>query len=93
MVLHLDVETLKILTHDFKAFFDVRGGTDVWKHNSDFHFSLLIVECLGEGVGLITVFLQELFDLLTLLLADTGPVMDNLVDSRLCRACQISNLL
>ena len=93
MVLHLDVETLKILTHDFKAFFDIGRSTYPWQYDGDLHFSLLIIQGLGQRIGFVPVFFQKLFDFLALFLTDARPVVDDLVDSGFGRARHICNLL
>ena len=84
---------MEILVDDRDALFDVGGYRDLRQHDGDPHLALLVVECLGEGIGLVSVFLQELFDLLAFLITDARPVMNDFVHSGFGRAGHFGDLL
>ena len=93
VVLDLDIKAQKILTYDLNPFFDVGRGTYPGQNNGDLHFSLLVIQSLGQRVGFVSILFQKLFDFLAFFLADARPVVDDLVDSGFGRARHICNLL
>ena len=93
MVFHLYIEALKILADDIDSFFDVIRGADAGNDNSHLHFALLVIEGLGQGIGLIAVFLQELLDFSSFFITDAGTVVDHFVHCGFCRAGKLGDLL
>ena len=91
-VVNLDVEAVEILPHQFNAAAQIRRCVDDRQYHADRHLLLLIVERLGQRIGLVAVLLEQRADLLALGIAHARTIVNDLVHGRFMYTRHIGDL-
>lgn len=91
-IVNLNIEAVEVLPHQFHAAAQVRRCVDDGQHYANRHLLFLIVERLGQRIGLVAVLLEQCTDLLALGIAHARTIVNDLVHGRFMYTRHIGDL-